>query len=48
MMGNFGMMGGVMGNVMCILLWLLGLLVIGGVVYFAVKLALRNTKNKLN
>ena len=46
MMGSSGMMGGAMGIVMCILMWLLGLVVIGGVVYLAVKLALRNTKGK--
>ncbi|MCH6267814.1 hypothetical protein [Neobacillus citreus] len=44
MMGSYGMMGGTMGVVMCILMWLIGLAVIGGVVYFAVKLALRNQK----
>ncbi|WP_423799603.1 hypothetical protein [Neobacillus sp. SAB-20_R2A] len=44
MMGSYGMMGGAMGMMMCILMWLIGLAVIGGVVYFAVKLALRNQK----
>ncbi|MED1472365.1 hypothetical protein [Bacillus salipaludis] len=42
MMNNFGMMSGAMGITMCIFMWLIGLAVIGGVVYFAVKLALKN------
>jgi hypothetical protein len=45
MMGNNGiMMSGTMGMTMCILMFIIGLALIGGVVYFAVKLALRNTK----
>jgi len=39
----FGMMSG-MGIAMCILMFLLGLTAIGGIVYLAVKLALRNTQ----
>ena len=41
MMGQ--MMSG-MGIGMCILMFLLGLAAIGGIVYFSVILALRNTK----
>jgi hypothetical protein len=44
MMSHFGMMGGAMGISTCILMWILNLVIIGGVVYFAVKLALRNQK----
>jgi hypothetical protein len=40
----FGHMISGMGIAMCILMFVLGLAVIGGIVYFAIKLALRNTK----
>ncbi|MDR4949290.1 hypothetical protein [Neobacillus cucumis] len=40
----FGHMVSGMGLAMCILMFLLGLAAIGGVVYLAVKLALRNNK----
>lgn len=44
MMGHSLMMGGSMGIAMCIFMGILSLALIGGIVYLAVKLALRDKK----